>query len=65
MVISETNDRVDLIFFQRSSKEAYLTDRQLEKKKRSKKAQAKVVKCTKNKSWIPRNPPPSHVSVEK
>ena len=28
-----------------------------------KKAQANVVKCAKNKSWVPRNPPPGHLSV--
>ena len=29
-----------------------------------KKAEAKVVKCAKNKSWVPRNPPPlGHLSV--
>ena len=32
-------------------------DRQLEKIT-VKKAQAKVVKCAKNKSWVPRTPPP-------
>ena len=29
-----------------------------------KKAQAKVVKCAKNKSWVPRNPPLGHLSVK-
>ena len=43
-----------LIFF--ASKEAYPIVRQLEKIM-VKKAQAKVVKCAKNKSWVPRNPP--------
>ena len=49
------NDGVDLNFFF-ASKEAYPIVRQLEKIM-VKKAQAKVVKCTKNKSWVPRNPP--------
>ena len=48
------NDWVDLNFF--ASKEAYPIVRQLEKIT-VKKAQAKVVKCAKNKSWVPRNPP--------
>ena len=51
----QENDRVDLIFFF-ASKEAYPIVRQLEKIT-EKKAQAKVVKCAKNKSWVPRNPP--------
>ena len=38
------------------SKEAYPIVRQLEKIT-VKKVQAKVVKCAKNKSWVPRNPP--------
>ena len=49
------NDGVDLNFF--ASKEAYPIVRQLEKIT-VKKAQAKVVKYAKNKSWVPRNPPP-------
>ena len=48
------NDGVDLIFFF-ASKEAYPIVRQLEKIT-VKKAQAKVVKCAKKKSWVPRNP---------
>ena len=47
-------DGVDLIFF--PSKEAYPIVKQVEKIT-VKKAQAKVVKCTKNISWVPRNPP--------
>ena len=50
------NDGVDFIFFF-ASKEAYPIVRQLEKIT-VKKAQAKVVKCAKNKSWVPRTPPP-------
>ena len=42
------------IFF--ASKEAYPIVRQLEKMT-MKKAEAKVVKCAKNKSWVPRTPP--------
>ena len=60
------NDGVDLIFFFFfffASKEAYPIVRQLEKIT-VKKAEAKVVKCAKNKSWVPRNPPPlGHLSV--
>ena len=57
------NDVVDLFYFILfyfffASKEAYPIVRQLEKKKTVKKAQAKVVKCAKNKSWVPKNPPP-------
>ena len=37
-------------------KEAYPIVRQLEKITVNK-AQAEVVKCAKNKSWVPRNPP--------
>ena len=52
-----------LLFF--ASKEAYLIVRQLEKIT-VKKAQAKIVKCKKNKSWVPRNrPPPGHLSVKR
>ena len=60
------NDAVDLIFFFFfffASKEAYPIVRQLEKIT-VKKVQAKVVKCAKNKSWVPRNPP-GHLSVNK
>ena len=39
-----------------ASKEAYPIVRQLEKIT-VKKAEAKVVKCAKNKAWVPRNPP--------
>ena len=46
-----------------ASKEAYPIVRQLEKIT-VKKAQAKVVKCAKNKSWVPRNPSLGHVSVK-
>ena len=53
MLISE-NDGVDLNFF--ASKEAHPIVRQLEKIT-VKKVEAKVVKCAKNKSWVPRNPP--------
>ena len=51
---SEKTMGVDLNFF--ASKEAYPVVRQLEKIT-VKKAKAKVVKCAKNKSWVPRNPP--------
>ena len=44
-------------FFFFASKEAYPIVGQLEKIT-VKKAEAKVVKCAKNKSWVPRNPPP-------
>ena len=44
---------IDWFFF--ASKEAYPIVRQLEKIT-VKKAQAKVVKCAKNKSWVPRTP---------
>ena len=51
-------------FFFFASKEAYPIVRQLEKIT-VKKAQAKAVKCAKNKSWVPRTPPPlGHVSVK-
>ena len=54
MLISEkTTGRFNFFF---ASKEAYPIVRQLEKIT-VKKAQAKVVKCAKNKSWVPRNPP--------
>ena len=49
-------------FFFFASKEAYPIVRQLEKIT-VKKAQAKVVKCAKNKSWVPRNPL-GHLSVK-
>ena len=49
-----------IFFF--ASKEAYPIVRQLEKK-RSKKVQAKVVKCAKNKCWVHKNPPPRHLIV--
>ena len=49
-------------FFFFASKEAYPVVRQLEKIT-VKKAQGKVVKCAKNKSWVPRNPPLGHLSV--
>ena len=55
MLISEKNDGVDFFFFF-ASKEAYPIVRQLEKIT-VKKAEAKVVKCAKNKSWVPRNTP--------
>ena len=48
------NDGVNFNFF--ASKEAYQLVKQLEKIT-VKKAQAKVVKCAKSKSWVPRNPP--------
>ena len=44
------------IFFFFASKKAYPIVRQLEKIT-VKKAEAKVVKCAKNKSWVPRTPP--------
>ena len=50
------------MYFFFASKEAYLMVRQLEKIT-VKKAQAKVVKCAKNKSWVPMNPP-GHLSVK-
>ena len=50
---SRENDWVDLIFF--ASKEAHPIVRQLEKIT-VKEAQAKVVKCTKKKSWVARKP---------
>ena len=53
--ILRENGGVDLCFFF-ASKEAYPIVRQL-KKMTVKKAIAKVVKCSKNKSWVPRNPP--------
>ena len=59
MLISEKNDGVDLK--KNASKEAYPIVRQLEKIT-VKKAEAKVVKCAKNKSWVPRNPPPPLVT---
>ena len=47
-----------------ASKEAYPIVRQLEKIT-VKKAEAKVVKCAKNKSWVPRTPPHlGHLSVK-
>ena len=46
-----------------ASKEAYPIVRQLEKIT-MKKAEAKVVKCAKNKSWVPRNPPPPPWSLK-
>ena len=54
MLISEKTAGLILKIF--VSKEAYLVVRQLEKVM-VKKVHAKVVKCTKNKSWVPRNPP--------
>ena len=49
-----------VLFF--ASKEAYPIDKQLEKLP-VKTAQAKVVTCAKNKSWVPRTPPPlGHLS---
>ena len=62
MLISRENNGVNLNFF--ASKEAYPIVRQLEKIM-VKKAQAKVVKYTKNKSWVHTNLPPlGHVSVK-
>ena len=63
MLISEkTTGSIKNVF---ASKEAYPIVRQLEKIT-VKKAEAKVVKCAKNKSWVPRNPPPplGHLSVK-
>ena len=54
MLISEKTTGWTKKFF--ASKEAYVIVRQLEKIT-VKKAEAKVVKCVKNKSWVPRNPP--------
>ena len=53
MLISEKTTASILFFF--ASKEAYPIVRQLEKIT-VKKVQAKVVKCTKNKSWVFRTP---------
>ena len=54
------NDGVDFFFFfffffcvNRS-----VSDSKRIRKNNGEKAQAKVVKCAKNKSWVPRNPPP-------
>ena len=58
------NDGVDLIFW--ASKEAYpiVIDNSEKKKITVKNAQAKVVKCAKNKCWVHRNPPHlGHLSV--
>ena len=60
MLISEKTTGSIKNFF--ASKEAYPIVRQLEKIT-VKKAEAKVVKCAKNKSWVPRNPPLGHLSV--
>ena len=54
MLISEKTTGSIAIFF--ASKEAYPIVTRLEKIT-VKKAEAKVVKCAKNKSWVPRNPP--------
>ena len=59
MLISEKTTGSIYIFL--ASKEAYPIVRQLEKIT-VKKAQAKVVKCAKNKSWVPRTHP-GHLSV--
>ena len=63
MLISEKTTGSIKKFF--ASKEAYPIVRQLEKIT-VKKAEAKVVKCAKNKSWVPRTPPPplGHLSVK-
>ena len=63
MLISEkTTESINFFFFF-ASKEAYPIVRQLEKIT-VKKAEAKVVKCAKNKSWVPRNPLPlGHLSA--
>ena len=53
MLISEKTTGSTYNFF--ASKEASIV-RQLEKIT-VKKAEAKVVKCAKNKSWVPRSPP--------
>ena len=55
-VISEKTTRSIYLFFFFASKEAYPIVRQLEKIT-VKKAQAKVAKCAKSKSWVPRNSP--------
>ena len=53
-----------IFFFFFASKEAYPIVKQLEKIT-VKQAEAKVVKCAKNKSWVPKNPPPlGHLSVK-
>ena len=57
---SRENNGVDLIFFF-ASKEAYPIVKQLEKIT-VKKPEVKVVKCAKNKSWVPGNPL-GHLSV--
>ena len=66
MLISEKTTGSIYLFiylFIFASKEAYPIVRQLEKIT-VKKAQAKVVKYAKNKSWVPRTPPPlGHLSV--
>ena len=59
MLINEKMTGLIKKFF--ASKEAYPIVRQLEKIT-VKKAQVKVVKCAKNKSWVPRNPL-GHLSV--
>ena len=60
MQISKKTTGLIKSFF--ASKEAYPILRQLEKI-RVKKAQAKVVKCAKNKCWVPRTPL-GHLSVK-
>ena len=60
MLISEKT--TGSIFF--SSEGAYPIVKQLEKITITK-AQAKVVKYAKNKSWVPRSPPLGHLSVNK
>ena len=50
-------------FFFLASKEAYPIVRQLDKIT-VKKAQAKVVKYAKNKSWVPARTPLGHLSVK-
>ena len=54
------NDGVDLIYFcvKRS-----VSDSKTIRKINGEKEQAKVVKCAKNKSWVPRNPL-GHLSVK-
>ena len=69
MLISEktTGSIYLFIYLFIASKEAYPIVRQLGEKKTVKKSQAKVVKCAKNKYWVPIGTPTSplgHLSVK-
>ena len=57
MLISEKTTGRFFFVFLFFCVERRVSDRQLEKIT-VKKAQAKLVKCAKNKSWVPRTPPP-------